>query len=169
MIVRKTVIDERTGLCNTADHQYPDVLNNDGYLFWARKKQCRTFSDVELPECLTYTERGRLLNLTKHIELGTNCLVKRTNKGYTHMSDQDITKALGLEGRRGIALIRKLMTAGVIGKMVLECEGIITTQYFVNPIYFHAGKRLSKTLYRVFAKHLEQHLEKWVKDELGGE
>ena len=52
--------------------QYVDLqFNEDGYLFWNRKGNVKTFLDCRLPKEFTWTERGRIEELKHYIEVAT--------------------------------------------------------------------------------------------------
>lgn len=162
MIKRVERQNEYTGEYSVQEFQFPDVLNDDGYLFMPRRNQCRMFGDFPLPKALNPAEKGRLLDLVAHIEKHTNCLMKRSSKGKVAMSDLDIIKALGLKERQGKALLNKLMANGVLGFMSFDCGDAPTLQYYMNPLYMCATKRLSANQYRMFAKYIKPHIPQYV-------
>lgn len=169
MKVKKTVVSEFTGEVFESTKSYPDVFNDEGYLFWARRKQCRVFSEITLPEALSFADKGRLMNLVPHIEKNTNCLVKRTKQGYEPMEFKDFEKAFDLGTRQAKALLIKLIETGVLAQVIISTKNDSSVKYYVNPIYYHAGKRITVELYRLFSKWLDPHLNPWVKELLGGE
>ena len=166
MIDERTRINEYTGQVTTSTTRFPEALDDEGYLFMIRNRQCRIFSEVQFPKALSYSDKGRIQNLSKCIEKDTNCLVKRTKCGKTHMTEHDIYKSLDLGERQGITLLRKLTKLGLIAKVSIESKGIKTHKYYINPMYYIAGKRLSPALYRMFAEWLDPILPVWASIQL---
>jgi hypothetical protein len=146
--------------------QYVDLqFNEDGYLFWNRKGNVKTFLDCRLPKEFTWTERGRIEELKHYILKDNQFLVYRSGNTIKPLGIKEMMRILGMTERQCRALIRKLKTFNIIKEVRVE-----TLTYFVfNPIYGFKGKRLSLNVYLFFQEELKQILPKWVVEKFVGE
>lgn len=140
-------------------------FNEQGYLFFANKNYSRVFADIDIPDCFTDLEVGRIYRLKRYIQKNSNMLRIRTNSGYRPMNRNDIYKLCNLKERQGKAFISKMIRHGILADVTILCEGIKTKQLYINPLYFHNGKRINATLYNIFKLQLDKYLDKWVKEE----
>lgn len=162
MRVETRFTNEYTGETTEKVAHRSEALNEQGYKFMIQNRQCRIFADIDLPPAFTPADVGRIYLLSKHyLEKDTNCLVKRTKRGKTHMAEHDIYKALGLQERQGRELVSKMIKKGVMARMKITSANTEVVQYYINPMYFISGARLSPSLYRLFATWLDPVLPVW--------
>lgn len=159
-------INPETGeLIYKKDTRGIEYFNDDGYLFLINKNGARVFQYIDLPDDFSDSEIGKIFRLKNHIQYKTNMLYKRTNDGHRPMDREDIVKALGYESRRGITFFNRLMDREIIAQVTIKC-GLEPdrVQYYMNPIYFHSGKRINVNLYTLFKDQLDPYLKDWVKE-----
>jgi len=158
-------INPETGeLIYSRDSRGVDYFNDDGYLFMINKNGARIFQYIDLPEGFSDSEVGKVFKLKNYIQQKTNMLYKRSSSGYTPMDREDIVKALGYESRRGITFFNRLIEKEILAQVTIKCgEDPDRVQYYINPLYFHGGKRINVNLYMLFKTQLDPYLKDWVR------
>lgn len=158
-------IDPETGeLIYRRDATGIDYFNDEGYLFMINKNGARVFQYIDLPEDFSDTEIGKIFKLKNHIQHKTNMLYKRTRDGYIPMCREDIIKSLGYSSRRGITFFNRLIDKEVLAQVTIKCgEAEDMIQFYMNPLYFHSGKRINVNLYTLFKRQLDPYLKDWVR------
>ena len=146
--------------------QYVDLqFNNDGYLFWNRKGNVKTFIEYPLPNEFTWAEKGRIDELKHYILKDNQFLVYRSGNAIKPIGTKEMIKILGMSERQCKLLIKKMKTFNII-KEVKFNEYI----YFAfNPLYGFKERRLSLNVYLFFQDELKQVLPKWVVEKFVGE
>jgi succinate dehydrogenase flavin-adding protein (antitoxin of CptAB toxin-antitoxin module) len=165
-ILRIQRIDRDTGeIVQSREAEGINYFNEDGYLFMVRKGSARVFQYIDFPGTFSDAEVGKLFRLKNHIQYNSNMLCKRSRDGQKAMTKADIINALNYQSRRGINFFNKLVKEGIIAEVTIRCgRGKRQIQYYINPLYFHSGKRVNVTLYNLFKAQLDPHLNQWVKD-----
>jgi hypothetical protein len=153
-------IDRRTG--ETKDRvQFIDLqFDDDGYLWWSKKTSVKTFVDMPLPKCFTWSERGRIHELKHYMLKDNQFLVYRSDKVIKPITVVEMCKILGISQRQCGVLIKKMKAEKIIKE--ISFNGSI---YFAfNPIYGFKGKRLNLTVFMFFQNELMEALPNWVID-----
>jgi len=164
-IIKKTqYINTDTGVIEKENMQYIGAAFHDekGYLFWARKNFAKSFIDVDFPKAMTMKEIGQMATLSKKMWSTTNMLGYRGNGGIKSYSDEQIGNIVGLKPYQAKTFMRKMITVGMIAKVIVMTGGEKVTQYYINPIYFFGSNRIPLNLYLIFKNQLDKVLPGWV-------
>lgn len=139
-----------------------DVLNEDGYKVPTHKKRAAMFADVRFPAEMTDTEIGKMARLSKLMISTSNMLGYKKGRCILPYTEKHIIDILDLSQYRGKEFIQKMIFIGVMQKTVRKIMTMETEEYYINPAYFFAGKRISLNLYLLFREHLNAVLPNWV-------
>ena len=147
--IRQTrIIDKETG---SVDYEYTNEVKNPlydedrGFLLFHNARQTRCFPNVSWPE-LTNNEIAYLFKLSRQLD-EHNMLKCNTVKKIAACIDLSIRRTYDfLFMMQGLHVIRR-----------------IEIGYVMNPLYFFAGKYLTKELYQVFKDELKPHLSDWAR------
>lgn len=139
-----------------------------GYSFYAFGKAIN-FRIQEYPAALTKPDIGNLVLLAQHLQLDTNALMYRSNKGKKPMDLERIGAVLGTRERQTHRFIQKMISLGIMKKVAVKNEAAKQIQYVMNPGYFLNGKFISHSLYWTFHKELEKVLPGWVHEKYRNE
>lgn len=120
-----------------------------GFLFAHNRRSVRSFPNIEWPE-LTNNELAYLLRLSRH--MGEDNRIRGK-------SAQDMSKIIGLSNRRTYDFLFQIQGLRIITKA--------NDGYYINPLYYFAGKYLSNELYQMFKEELDPYLSDWAKGKLG--
>ena len=134
-----------------------------GYLFWNRKGHNKIFHEIELPSCLSWNDKGRLLELSRHVWSNTNLLAYRGNGGIKPYGIDKIQEIIQLKDRQTREFMKKMMDNNIIAKVNIEIGNEIQEHFYLNPIYFFSGNRIPLNLYLIFKESLDVVLPDWVK------
>ena len=139
--------------------QYVDLqFNEDGYLFWNRKSNIKTFTRIPLPKQFSWSERGRIDELKHYILKDNQFLAYRSGNNIKPVDVEEMMRILEFSERQCKALIRKMKKFNVI-KEIKFGESV----YFAfNPLYGFKERRLSLNVYLFFQEELKTELPKWV-------
>jgi hypothetical protein len=160
------LVDTETGeKLYTYQKRGVERINEKGYLFKSNANKATTYEFATLPEELSDDAIGKVYRLKGYIGKNTNMLRIRKSKGYYPMERKDFEKVWGLKKRQTNGLLNKLINLGVIAQNTIEVEYTIRVQYYMNPMYFHNGSRISPILYDMFKEQLRPHFPQWVVDE----
>lgn len=165
MIEKETrLIDRDTGeIYNSKVHPIAPVFHEEkGYLFWPRKSFAKSFLDISFPKELSFKEIGQLTILAKKMCPKTNMLGYRGNGGTRPYNIDKIGAVIGLKSSQSYSFVRKMIRLGVMAEVKIKSEGSIEIQYYINPIYFFSGNRISLNLYLIFHRQLDKYLPMWV-------
>lgn len=146
-------------------NQYIDMqFNEDGYLFWNRKSNVKTFLEKPLHKEFTWTEKGRINELKHYILRDNQFLVFRSNNNIKPIGLREMMRILKMSDRQCKALIKKMKKFGVIKEVAFDN----LTYFAFNPLYGFKGKRLSLNVYLFFQNELQEELPKWVIEKFAG-
>jgi hypothetical protein len=98
----------------------------------------------------------------KKIWANTNMLGVKGNGGVRALDIEDIAKVLSVTNNQGYRFVEKMIKLGVLAKVKINSNGQQVIQYYVNPIHWFAGKRISLNLYLLFKAQLDTLLPTWV-------
>lgn len=133
-------------------------FDENGYLFWNRKANVKTFIEVPLPEEFTWAERGRIHELKHYILKDNQFLVYRSGNTIKPITITEMSKVLDMSERQCKALIKKMKLSSIIKE--ISFDGLV---YFVfNPLYGFKEKRLSLNVFLFFQEEFKKVLPKWV-------
>ena len=133
-------------------------FDDEGYLFWNRKANIKTFIEVPLPAELTWAEKGRIHELKHYILKDNQFLVYRSGNTIKPITDVEMGKILGMSERQCRSLVKKMKDLKIIRE--ISFDGFV---YFVfNPMYGFKEKRLSLNVYLFFQDELRKILPEWV-------
>lgn len=159
-------ISQKTGEVYSEKRQFiEDVFTEEGYRVPPRKAGVKMFNTIPLPKAMTYNEKGRIGDLAKCMISVTNMLGYRSGGNILPYTAQHIINLVELSSKRGKQFLKKMIDLGVMQTNTRKYAGIESTEYYINPIYFFAGKRISFNLYLLFREHLDPILPLWVKKE----
>lgn len=141
--------------------QFIDLqFDDDGYLWWVKKSSVKTFIDAPLPDCFTWSEKGRI-NELKHFMLRDNqFLVYRSNSTIKPITADEMCVILEMSRRQALTLIRKMKA----NRIIKEISFNGSVYFAVNPIYGFKGKRLNLMVYLFFQEEMSDVLPVWVVD-----
>ncbi len=136
-----------------------------GYLWRSSGSGVKTFFDVPYPENMSMIDRGRMATLAKCIWYDTNMLGYRGHGRIKPYDIEGIGKIIGLDEKKAGAFVRRMTRLSVIKAVPVPFGEETEMQYYINPVYYFAGPRLSGNLYVLFHRELDELLPEWVKQE----
>ncbi len=146
--------------------QYVDLqFNEDGYLFWNRKTNVKTFIEYPLPKAFTWTEKGRINELKHYILKDNQFLVFRSGNTIKPIGLKEMMRILNMSERQCRALLIKMKKFNIIKEVSFDN----LTYFAYNPLYGFKGKRLNLNVYLFFQDELKRVLPKWVVEKFAGE
>jgi len=159
-------VDTRTGEIILEKRKHiEDALTEEGYKVPAHKRGAKLFAGVPFPEEMTDAEIGKMARLAKLMVSTSNMLGYRKKGGIVPYTEKQIIKIVNLSQKRGREFIKKMIDLGVMQKNIRIVGDIESEEYYINPAYFFAGRRISLNLYLLFREHLDPILPEWVKRE----
>ena len=163
--MKTRVINKNTGeILSKNVHPIAPVFDEErGYLFWPRKSFSKSFLDIDFPKELSFKEIGQMTTLAKKMCPKTNMLGFRGNGGTRPYNIDKIGSVIGLKSSQSYFFIRKMIKLGLMAEVKIKSEGSTEAQYYINPIYFFSGNRISLNLYLIFHRQLDEHIPGWVK------
>lgn len=129
------------------------------------------------PSAISDSEAGKLFKLSFYAAPNSNLLMFRSGNIYKAMQKEQIAKLLGLSARSCSRFINRMLKLNVMAKkeiIIIKNKSNSHSKliryksrskeenYFLNPIYFFAGKWLSSDLYFLFKSDLDIFLPPWV-------
>lgn len=142
-----------------------DALTPEGYRVPPHKRGAVMFADICFPPEMTDAEVGKLARLAKLMIADSNMIGYRGHGGIKPYTRDDICALVGLSGKRGREFVCKMITLGVMAVVTRRVGDIEREEYYINPAYFFAGKRISLNLYLLFRESLDPILPAWVRRE----
>lgn len=165
MIQLVTNVDEKTGAVLSKKEKYvTDVLNDDGYKVPVHKLGAKLFANVSFPAEMTDSEIGKMARLAKLMIADSNMLGYRS-RGIRAYTQEQIIEIVGLSTKRGREFIDKMIDLRVMAKTIRIIGDVKQDEFYINPAYFFAGKRIGLNLYLLFRESLDPILPEWVKRE----
>lgn len=134
-----------------------------GYLWRTNGSGAKTFFDVPYPETMSMIDRGRMATLAKYIWSNTNMLGYRGHGRIKPYDVESIGEIINLNKKQAHSFMRRMIKQGIIKQIDVPFGEELETQYYVNPIYYFVGPRLSGNLYALFHRELEHYLPEWVR------
>jgi hypothetical protein len=146
-------------------HSLVDLqFDDNGYLFWNRKSNVKTFIEYPLPDCFTWAERGRIHELKHYILKCNQFLVYKSGNTIKPLGTLELKNIFGMSNRQTSSLIRKMKDNKIIKEIIFDgC-----TYFVFNPLYGFKERRLSLNVYMFFQSELKNILPKWVIDRFSG-
>ena len=138
-----------------------------GYLFQPNRDSIKTFPGCGLPDDLTETETARLYRLSLTIHKDSNLLCYTSRNAAKPMNTSKIAAYLRLSPRRTALFLQRMIQRRIIGRVKVKIGNSQETQYYLNPIYFFAGKWLNVNLYFLFRRDLDKMLPQYVIQKFG--
>lgn len=158
-------IDEKTAeVKKEKQFYYEDSFNVGGYKVPYHKAGAKVFFDVGFPKEMTDSEIGKMTRLAKLMVADSNMLGYRTKFGIRAYTSEHLIKIVGLSPRRGRQFIDKMMRLGIMQLSLRKYGDIQCIEYYINPAYFFAGKRISFNLYLLFRERLDPILTPYAKE-----
>lgn len=146
--------------------RYVDMqFNSDGYLFWNRKSNVKTFIEHSLPKGFTWTEKGRIAELKHYILRDNQFLVFRSGNTIKPIGLKEMMRILDMSERQCRSLLKKMKEYGIVKEVSFDN----LTYLAFNPLYGFKGKRLSLNVYLFFQEELKKVLPRWVVEKFAGE
>lgn len=157
-------VDHKTGHIYSQKAQFiEDILTEEGYRVPSHKSGFKSFDEIPLPSAMTYPEKGRMCDLARRMISTTNMLGYRKGGQILAYSAESIIEVVQLSPRRGRQFIDKMIALGVMQKIIRKYGEVENEEFYINPAYFFAGKRISFNLYLLFREHLDPILPSWVR------
>lgn len=149
--------------------QFKGRFNEDrGYSLYAHGKTINSRKTVDFPSDMNKLQIANMMLLSKHLQVDTNVLVYRTNKGDAPMTVKHISSIIGTQDRQTRRFIGKMIQLQLMSRQVvktMERNKIHKAiHYVINPMYFMNGKTISPNLYEIFRGSMDKHLPSWVVD-----
>jgi len=165
LIQEKRNIDMGTGeILSTIQTEIPDSMNEEGYRVPTNKRGAKLFSDVDFPKGVTDSEIGKMTRLSKLMIGSINMLGYRIRGAVKPYTDSELAGIVALCGWRGKAFIQKMIKYKLMARFEITIGKQKRTQYYINPAYFFAGKRIGLDLYLMFRDELDPILPAWVRN-----
>jgi len=142
-----------------------DTLTDEGYKVPSHKLGAKIFADVQFPDEMTDSEIGKMARLAKLMVATSNMLGYRSRIGIKPYTGTQLIEIIGLSSKRGKEFIEKMIQLGIMQSQIRKYGDIESEEFYINPAYFFAGKRISLNLYLLFREHLDQILPEWVRSE----
>lgn len=159
-------VDTGTGqVISEKQNHFEDTMTNEGYKVPPHKLGAKLFADVPFPTGMTDGEIGKMARLAKLMVATTNMLGYRSRAGIMPYTSKHIIEITQLSPKRGKEFLGKMIQIGMIQKNIRIVGDVRSEEYYINPAYFFAGKRISLNLYLLFREHLDDILPEWVKRE----
>lgn len=159
-------VDQATGEIKRGKQEFiDDILNEEGYKVPVHKLGAKLFSDVQFPEEMNDSEIGKMARLAKLMVASTNMLGYRSRSGILPYSEKQLIEIIGLSRFRGKEFIDKMVRIGMIQRNKRLYGEIESEEFYINPAYFFAGRRISLSLYLLFREHLDPVIPTWVRAE----
>jgi len=164
LIKKISSIDENTGeLLKTQAYKYQIFDPDKGYLFKSRSHYVKGYQGVRLSDVVTNrTDYASMHLLAESLYKETNMIYSYRNKKYYPADIKDMANITGLSERYTKEFLSRMITAGIIAKVIVNTHETVQIQYHINPLYFNTNKYLSPALYMLFRKQLDEHLPEWV-------
>jgi len=163
-VVRDT--DDKSGeLIREKETKIPDRFNDDGYLVPYHKRGTKMFADIPFPERMTDNEIGKTARLSKLMVSTSNMLGYRCRTGIKPYAEKQLIDIVGLSSYRGKEYISKMINIGIMQRNKRIIGEVESEEFYLNPAYFFAGKRIGLNLYLLFREHLDPVLSSWAKQE----
>jgi hypothetical protein len=158
-------IDDTGQKLSEKTNYFEDCFNNDGYKVPIHKLGAKLFADVQFPAEMNDSEIGKMTRLAKLMVADTNMLGYRAKGGILAYTEDYLIQIIGLHPKRGKQFFEKMIRLGLIQKNIRIIGDIKSEEYYINPAYFFAGRRIGLSLYLLFREHLNQILPGWVRRE----
>jgi len=157
-------VNEKTGEVLSQKEKYvPDAINEEGYRVPSHKAGAKLFADVQFPREMTDAEIGKMARLAKLMIADSNMLGYRTKGGIKAYTREQIIEVIGLSDRRGREFIGKMLRLKVMQVCTRKYGDAEQEEFYINPAYFFAGRRISLNLYLLFREALDPILPAWVR------
>lgn len=121
-----------------------------GFLLFHNARQVRSFPGVQWPE-MTNNELAHLFKLSRTLN---------ANNRIRPATAKQVAEVIGLSLRRTYDFLFMMQGLRIIAKT--------EHGFYMNPIYFFAGKYLKPELYRLFKEELHPHLSAWARERMEG-
>lgn len=137
---------------------YNPFQSGRGYNFKYKSSFIKSYLGVELPECFTDNECGKMYRLSKRIYSDSNLLAKRVNNTIAPMTKQDIMDIVGVYRTNFYPFWNKMVDNKIVKPIVINGD-----EYFCfNPLYYNSTHYMPLYLFIAFQDELKDHLPKWV-------
>lgn len=140
------------------------ILNVRGYRVPSHKAGVMS-SKLPFPKDMSDNEIGKMARLAKLMIADSNMLGYRARTGIKAYTQEQIIEIIGLSHKRGREFIDKMIKLRVMEKTIRIMGDLEQEEYYINPAYFFAGKRISLNLYLLFRESLDPVIPAWVKRE----
>ena len=136
-----------------------------GYLWRSKGAGVKSFFDVPYPKEMSMIDRGRIATLAKYIWHDTNMLGYRGHGRIKPYDVEGVGALVGLNAAQSRSFVKRMIKLGIIKRIEVPFGDYLETQFYINPVYYFAGPRLSCNLYALFHLELDQYLPEWVRQE----
>lgn len=166
MLQLVTNINDKTGeVISQKERHMTDVLTEEGYKVPSHKLGAKLFANIPFPKDMTDNEIGKMARLAKLMIADSNMLGYRARTGIKAYNQEQIIEIVGLSYKRGKEFIDKTIKLKVMAKTIRIIGDLEQEEYYINPAYFFAGKRINLNLYLLFRESLDPVIPAWVKRE----
>lgn len=158
-------LDANGEVFNEKEIKMPDRFNDEGYLVPYNKRGSKMFADVPFPERMNDAEIGRTARLAKLMVSTSNMLGYRTGMGIKPYTESQLIDLVKLSPYRGKEYISKMVNVGMMQRTKRIVGDVESEEFYINPAFFFAGKRLSLNLYLLFRENLDPILSQYAKNQ----
>jgi len=158
-------INQETGEFKEFQQLVDLQFDEDGYLFWNRKANVKTFLEIPIPDIFTWSEKGRINELKHYILKDNQFLVYRSGNVIKPITSIEMCKIIGMSERQCKALVSKMKKAKIIKEIAFD--GLVYIAF--NPLFGFKEKRLTLNVYLFFQEELSNVLPKWAIDRFSAE
>lgn len=137
-------------------------FENDEYYFMEGNEHIRSFHKIKFPEEMSDKEIGRLATLARELQ-NDNVLGYVGGGGIIAYNEKGIGLTIGLSQANTCRFIRKMMRLGIMNKAECLVNGKKYPEFYINPIYYIKGNRISRRLYLIFQEQLDKVIPDWAK------
>lgn len=136
---------------------YSPFKDGRGYNFKYKSTTIKSYLGVELPECFTDNECGKIYRLSKQIYSDSNLLAKRTNNEIKPLAKDELIGIIGVHRTNFNKLWNKILRNKIIKPIQINNE----TYYCFNPLYFNSTTYIPLYLFIAFQEELKEHIPDW--------
>lgn len=137
---------------------YSPFKEGKGYNFKYKSITIKSYLGIELPECFTDNECGKIYRLSKRIYSDSNLLAKRVNNEIRPLTKEDIIAIVGVHRTNFSKLWNKMLKHKILKQIKINGEDY----YCFNPLYYNTTRYMPLYLFIAFQNELREHLPEWV-------
>lgn len=163
IIHRDISIDPDTGSYGVKERIYDKpFVDNEGYLIGVQRSGVKMWSDFELPQDFSWSDKGRIRELTRYL-VGSKFqeLIYRSKTGKKAVNIEIFEKIVDLSHDRALKFLKKLQKNDVLKEIIF-----LNQIYFIlNPKYGLYKRRIHPIVYMIYKQDMLQLLPPYIINE----